>query len=99
MFSFGGHAVQYRRCYVLFQHIYGPELTVRDVRDHDNHESRKVLNTIERHLLTSDSGLYITTIHQTARGGKTRTVILLAGSPNHMEGVLRDAAYQGFSDG
>jgi len=89
---------RFRQCYVLFRHIYGSELTVRDIRDHDNYESRKVLNTIERHLLTSDSGLYITTIHQTARGGKTQTVILLAGSPNHLEGVLRDEIAQRFPD-
>lgn len=90
---------RFRRCYVLFRYIYGSELTVRDVRDHDNYESRKVLNTIERYLLTSDSGYYCTNIHQTVQGGNTSTIILLAGSPNYMEGVLRDAAYQGFSDG
>lgn len=89
---------RFRRCYVLFRYVYAPELTVRDIRDHDNVESRKVLNVIERYLLFSDSGYYCTNIHQTVRGGKTGTVILLAGSPNHMEGVLRDAAYQGFSD-
>ncbi len=86
---------RFRRCCVLFRHIYGPELTVRDIRDHDNTESRKVLNVIERFLLTGDSA----DIHQTAQGDKTKTLILLAGSPNYMEGALRDEAYQRFADG
>ena len=89
---------RFRHCYVVFQYLYGPELTVRDVRDHDNTETRKVLNVIERYLLTSDSGIYTTTIHQTARGGRTATVIHLAGSTNHLEGVLRNEIEEGFTD-
>lgn len=92
--AYPGNLPRFLRCYVLFRHIYGSELTVRDIRDHDNIESRKALNTIERYLLTSDSGYYCTTIHQTAQGGNAKTIILLAGSHNYLEGVLRDEATQ-----
>lgn len=75
---------RFHRCYVLFRHIYGSELAVRDIRDHDNTESRKILNVIERYLLISDSGYYCTNIHQTTQGEETKTVILLASSLNHL---------------
>ena len=58
----------YEECTVVFQHIYGKNRRLPDVRDHDNVEYRVLLNVIERYLLTSDSGYYCTNIQMTQFG-------------------------------
>lgn len=68
---------RYRDCTIIFQHVYSDTRNPRDIRDHDNLESRSVLNAIERFLLTSDSGYYCTNIHMTRFGKKDCTIITL----------------------
>lgn len=68
---------RFRECTVEFLHCYAATHQPADVRDHDNLETRAVLNTIERYLLTSDTGLYCTNIQTTCWAAKDETVITL----------------------
>lgn len=70
-------------CVVVFRHIYGESKKAADIRDHDNVESRAVLNVIERYFLISDSGYYCANIHMSEFGRSSKTVImLLPGRPD-----------------
>ncbi len=74
---------RFEQATVIFEHHYAADFPQRDIRDHDNHEVRGVLNVLERYLLVSDSACYCTNIQQTKRGDKTKTrVIVLAGQVN-----------------
>jgi len=74
---------RFKDCTVVFRHIYGGEKKIADIRDHDNIESRAVLNVIERYFLTSDSGYYCTNIQTTELGRSSKTIIhLLSGRPD-----------------
>lgn|GEM_PF-2401206 len=66
-----------RECVVVFRHIYGEKKKNTNVRDHDNVESRAVLNVIKRYFLISDSGCYLSTTHLTEFGRHSKTVIHL----------------------
>ncbi|MDO4269363.1 MAG: DUF6100 family protein [Eubacteriales bacterium] len=68
---------RFRACTVEFLHCYAASHRPADVRDHDNLETRAVLNTIERYLLTSDSGLYCTNIQSTCWAPHDGTVVTL----------------------
>lgn len=68
---------RFRECTVEFRHCYAVSHRPADVRDHDNLETRAVLNTIERYLLTSDSGLYCTSVQTTCWAQCDKTVITL----------------------
>ncbi|MDO4270334.1 MAG: DUF6100 family protein [Eubacteriales bacterium] len=68
---------RFRECTVEFLHCYAASHRPADVRDHDNLETRAVLNTIERYLLTSDSGLYCTNIQSTCWAPHDGTVVTL----------------------
>ena len=68
---------RFQECTVKFLHCYAASHRPADVRDHDNLETRAVLNTIERYLLTSDSGLYCTNIQSTCWAPCDETVITL----------------------
>lgn len=72
-----GQLPRLKECTVIFRYIYGEHHRIADIRDHDNVESRVVLNVIERYLLVSDSGYYCTNIQQTAFGSSDKTIILL----------------------
>jgi len=66
-----------RECVVVFRQIYGEGKKAADIRDHDNVESRAVLNVIERYFLISDSGYYCANIHMSEFGRSSKTVISL----------------------
>ena len=66
---------RFRECTIEFLHCYSASHHPADVRDHDNLETRAVLNVIERYLLTSDSGIYCSNIQTSCWGVKDQTVI------------------------
>ena len=68
---------RFRECTIEFLHCYSASHHPADVRDHDNLETRAVLNVIERYLLTSDSGIYCSNIQTSCWGTKDQTVILI----------------------
>lgn len=80
---------RFKDCTVIFEHVYSGEQKPRDIRDHDNLESRSVLNVIERFLLTSDSGYYCTNVHMTRFGSWNHTVITLMSGKLDMDVVQK----------
>lgn len=81
---------RFQDCTVIFQHIYGDDKRTADIRDHDNTESRAVLNVIERYLLTSDNGYYCTNVQTTEFGRSSKTVITIL--PGKVDfNILREA--------
>ena len=65
------------RCTIEFCHCYSASHHPANVRDHDNLETRAVLNVIEWYLLTSDSGIYCSNVQTSCWGVKDQTVILI----------------------
>lgn len=68
---------EYKNCTVCFFHLYDKNLPLYRVRDHDNMEEKHVLDVIANFFLTSDSGYYTSTYHETRMEEKDRTVIYL----------------------
>lgn len=68
---------RFRACTVVFYHCYAASHQPADVRDHDNLETRAVLNVIERYLLTSDSGIYCSNVQTSCWGARDQTVICI----------------------
>ena len=83
LLSLQDNRVRFGDCTVIFQHIYGGDKTITDIKDHDNAECRAVLNVVERYFLISDSGYYCANIQMTGMGRTSKTVItLLSGKPD-----------------
>ena len=68
---------RFHACTVVFYHCYAASHQPADVRDHDNLETRAVLNVIERYLLTSDSGIYCSNVQTSCWGDRDQTVICI----------------------
>ena len=68
---------RFQSCTVVFYHCYAASHQPTDVRDHDNLETRAVLNVIERYLLTSDSGIYCSNVQTSCWGDRDQTVICI----------------------
>jgi len=77
LLSLDRDAPRFRDCTVVFRNIYNGEKKAADVRDHDNVETRAVLNVLERFLLVSDSGYYCTNVQMTEFGRASKTVITI----------------------
>ena len=68
---------RFQACTVVFYHCYAASHQPADVRDHDNLETRAVLNVIERYLLTSDSGIYCSNVQTSCWSDRDQTVICI----------------------
>lgn len=68
---------RFRACTVVFYHCYAASHQHADVRDHDNLETRAVLNVIERYLPTSDSGIYCSNVQTSCWSDRDQTVICI----------------------
>ena len=68
---------QFQECTIEFLHCYSASHHPEAVRDHDNLETRAVLNVIERYLLTSDSGIYCSNIQTSCWAGQDQTIIVI----------------------
>ncbi|MFR3787364.1 MAG: DUF6100 family protein [Agathobaculum desmolans] len=68
---------RFRECTIEFCHCYAASHQPADVRDHDNPETRAVLNVIERYLLTSDSSIYCSNVQTSCWGDRDQTVICI----------------------
>ena len=68
---------RFRACTIEFRHCYAASHQPADVRDHDNLETRAVLNVIERYLLTSDSGIYCSNVQTSCWRDRDQTVICI----------------------
>lgn len=60
---------------VCFVHIAERSLPTRLIRDHDNIESKQILDVLGAFLLTDDNGLLCETHHRTERGENSRTEV------------------------
>jgi len=79
---------RFRNATVIFHHFYAPDFPERDIRDHDNHETRAVLNVLERFLLESDSAVFCTNVQQTQRGTETMTRVIILQGQIDLEAIL-----------
>ena len=68
---------RFQECTIEFLHCYSASHHPADVRDHDNLETRAVLNVIERYLLTSDSGIYCSNIQTSCWAEQDQTIIVI----------------------
>ena len=68
---------RFKDCTIKFLHCYASSHHPADVRDHDNLETRAVLNVIERYLLTSDSGIYCSNIQTSCWAEQDQTIIVI----------------------
>ena len=68
---------RFQECTIEFLHCYSASHHPTDVRDHDNLETRAVLNVIERYLLTSDSGIYCSNIQTSCWAEQDQTIIVI----------------------
>lgn len=74
-----------RNCVVCFRHVYSPDFPERAIRDHDNIETKKVLDVVADKLMVDDTGAYCTTLYTSVQGEKDATEIYVVAPEMFME--------------
>ena len=89
MFVLNNRFARFKDCVICFVHIYDKSTPERKIRDHDNIEVRDIMNVINAHLLTDDSGLYCDNFSSTELGEENCTRIYVMAKDKFPDWVLR----------
>ena len=79
----------YEEATVCFVHEYDKTLPGTRIRDHDNIESKQVVDALGMYFLVSDSGLNLDTYHTSVWGERDRTFLFLMGRGRFSEWIDR----------
>lgn len=71
------YQLAYSRTAIVVRHVYQEDTPMGVIRDHDNIETKTLIDTIEAHLLPSDSGLTCSVLFLSRFGVKNMTEVYL----------------------
>ena len=77
--------LRYKHCVVCFTHIYDRELSSRRIRDYDNLELKRTLDTIATFFMFDDCGLLCDMYNRTELGNKDCTRVSIMEKDNFPE--------------
>lgn len=79
---------RYEQTAICFVHVVGRDVPLRQVRDHDNIETKQIIDVLSAFVLLDDNGLLCETHQWTERGDSSRTEVYVMKKEDFLAWVL-----------